>query len=310
MGVATTKMSWWYYSNRRQNSGSTSNATSADAGICAQSTRGNNVQNWWAKRWQQTLETLIDSKSLRQGRLCLRKGHVLMLEPNGASITAEVQSTRFKPYQVNIKFMQFSPEVWRDLTQQMSEQAIFAAQLLRAELPCEIELLFEQMGYSLFPQTPDDWQTHCNCTEEAVCKHIAAVCHLLAEYFDGDPMLILQLRGGECSQILKTICHNSKLNDNPDLNSLAMLQINAKQHNIAHSHAKEALPTDLTNFWKMQPLTATWNVALKSPPTQMPILRRLGPPDFIGDDLHKCLQRIYRSVSEKVLELADQELDK
>nr|WP_225953542.1 hypothetical protein [Kibdelosporangium phytohabitans] len=44
---------------------------------------------------------------------------------------------------------------------------------------------------------------HCSCPDWAVpCKHVAAVCFLLAERFDDDPFLIFEWRGRSKADLL------------------------------------------------------------------------------------------------------------
>jgi len=88
----------------------------------------------------------------------------------------------------------------RRCSNQMVEQAGYAARLLAGEMPHEIEQVFERAGVDLLPATSRDLTTQCDCPDwENPCKHIAAVCYLVAEAFDADPFLLFALRGCERS---------------------------------------------------------------------------------------------------------------
>jgi uncharacterized Zn finger protein len=75
--------------------------------------------------------------------------------------------------------------------------------MLGGELPSSIEAVFAAAGLSLFPTSARDLALDCTCPDHAVpCKHLAAVCYVLAERFDADPFQILALRGRDRPTLL------------------------------------------------------------------------------------------------------------
>ena len=48
-------------------------------GLKARSQRGAFAKNWWAERWIEALERLVDSRRLSRGRNYARKGQVLSI---------------------------------------------------------------------------------------------------------------------------------------------------------------------------------------------------------------------------------------
>ena len=63
-------------------------------------------------------------------------------------------------------------------------------------MPVEIEEVFASCGTPLFPRSAADLDIHCSCPDWGVpCKHLAAVCYVLAEAFDDDPFEMLAWRG-------------------------------------------------------------------------------------------------------------------
>src|ERR1700759_273983 len=61
-----------------------------------------------------------------------------------------------------------------------------------------MEEVFAECGTPLFPRSPSDLDMHCSCPDWGVpCKHLAAVCYVLAEEFDRDPFGMLAWRGKE-----------------------------------------------------------------------------------------------------------------
>jgi uncharacterized Zn finger protein len=88
----------------------------------------------------------------------------------------------------------------------LASQALFRAKLLAGEMPHEIEEAFAECGTPLFPRSATDLDMHCSCPDWGVpCKHLAAVCYVLAEEFDRDPFGMLAWRGKARDELLATL---------------------------------------------------------------------------------------------------------
>jgi uncharacterized Zn finger protein len=168
-------------------------------GIKARSARGAKFgESWWAQRWIQVLESFGLGARLGRGRRYARSGQVTALHTDAGCVTAKVQGSRPKPYDVIIRIKTLSPEQWVRVGDALNANASFRARLLAGEMPPEIEQSFCDAGASLFPERGADLRTECSCPDWSnPCKHIAAVYYLLAEEFDRDPFLIWKLGGGE-----------------------------------------------------------------------------------------------------------------
>ena len=168
----------------------------AKGGIKAQSKRGSFGESWWAKRWIAVLESFNIGARLGRGRSYARRGQVLSIDIDKGRVTAGVQGSRSRPYDVVIKVKTLSAAKWKKLAKSLSGQALFAAKLLAGEMPQDIEEAFRDAGLSLFPEKLRDLVTDCSCPDWSnPCKHIAAVYYLLGEEFDRDPFLLFKLRG-------------------------------------------------------------------------------------------------------------------
>ncbi len=287
-------MSWWYYrSNSRSSRRNQPKLVLTDAGIKAKSKKGKFVANWWATRWLETLESLIDPRRLGRGKNYARKGQVLELVEVDGGFFSRVQGTQYAPYEVNIRLEHLSDEAWTAVIDNMSSQALFAAQLLSGDMPQEIEKVFEDAGFSLFPQEEDEIQTECSCPDKAnPCKHLAAVFYLLAEQFDEDPFLLFKMRGRSKEQILEVL-GKSGLPESNDLTDGFGLELE-----------EEPIPEDLSQFWSMGSLPETWSISMKSPAVRTPVIRRLGFPSFLSDELATCLMTVYMSIEDQALDIA------
>jgi uncharacterized Zn finger protein len=88
----------------------------------------------------------------------------------------------------------------------LASQALFRAKLLAGEMPHEIEEVFDDCGTPLFPRIAADLDMRCSCPDWGVpCKHLAAVCYVLAEEFDRDPFGLLAWRGKGRGELLAAL---------------------------------------------------------------------------------------------------------
>ncbi|MCU1687624.1 MAG: hypothetical protein JWQ81_8363 [Amycolatopsis sp.] len=172
-------------------------------GIKARSKRGAIAQTWWSNRFIGVLESIGVGGRLQRGRNYARAGQVTELKVQAGSVTARVQGTSPRPYGVRIKVKVFGKTKWAEVEHALAERAWYTAKLLAGEMPEDIEDVFAAVGLSLFPGDFRDLQMDCSCPDyEVPCKHLAAVCYLLAEQFDDDPFTILGWRGRSRDDLL------------------------------------------------------------------------------------------------------------
>ena len=262
-------------------------------GIRAGSKRGAFGSNWWARRWIQTLEEFSVGTRLARGRSYARRGQVMSVDIQPGGVTALVQGSRKRPYDVSIKVPTISPPDWERLQATMAEQPIIAASLLSGRMPDNIEETFDSLGVSMFPSRRDDLKTSCSCPDSSnPCKHIAAVYLLLGEEFDRDPFLIFRMRGIEREELL-----------GPEFRRSA-------QTLQAPALPPEALPPESADFWS-SPLTAEQEkdmIAPAAPPEIAAALpQQLGRfPLWQGNrEFIPAMQDIYRAASERAAEILE-----
>ena len=152
------------------------------------------------------LESYGMSGRLARGRSYARAGQVLDFELSQGKVTARVQGSRVRPYQVRIGVLPLTTAQWRRVQDRLASQALYRAKLLAGEMPREIEEVFAECGTPLFPRSPADLDMHCSCPDwEVPCKHLAAVCYVLAEEFDRDPFGMLAWRGKARDELLAAL---------------------------------------------------------------------------------------------------------
>jgi uncharacterized Zn finger protein len=177
-----------------------------EGGIRARSQRGSIGEQWWSRRFTDVLESLGMTGRLARGRNYARRGQVLGFEISTGYVTAQVQGSRPKPYRVRIQVTPLTTPQWRRVEQALAGQALFRAKLLAGEMPPEIEEVFAGCGTPLFPRSARDLEMSCSCPDwEVPCKHLAAVCYVLAEAFDVDPFGILAWRGRDREELLASL---------------------------------------------------------------------------------------------------------
>jgi uncharacterized Zn finger protein len=263
-------------------------------GIKARSQRGAFAKNWWAERWIEALEKLVDSGRLSRGRSYARKGQVLSIEETQSGVAARVQGSRRTPYKITIQIAPLTDAQWEKVIDALAEQAIFTAQLLAGEMPQEIESAFKSAGVSLFPAKRGDLTTDCSCPDYAnPCKHVAATHYILGERFDEDPFLLFRLRGRTQAQILQ-----------------GLRQRRAGQNAIEDEEEDEPeviipLEETLNRFWDLGQSLETFSIVIRSPAIEIPLLKRLGEPAFAPTPgLQSLLQPAYQRIGQAALRTA------
>lgn len=261
-------------------------------GIKARTRRGAFGKTWWASRWIDALEHLVNPGRLARGRSYARSGRVLSIEVHRDGVQAVVKGTRPQPYQVSIQFRRLGDAEWQRVIDAMAAQALYAARLLSGEMPEDIEELFSSasVGCSLFPADDGDLVTDCTCPDPAnPCKHIAAAHYLLGERFDEDPFLMFLLRGRSQEEIVA--------------------ELRARRAGPDHEASPEVdqvAEPDVSIFWSAPPQTEEVALHFALPESDALAVKRLGPPAFVRDQaaFTSVMERLYRQIGEYALLLA------
>lgn len=218
----------------------------------------------------------------------------LALDP--ALVTARVQGSRRKPYDVWLEVNLFTDAEWNAAEAAMAEQAIFLATLLAGEMPRDIEEPFNSVGLSLFPDTPGDLRTGCSCPDRAnPCKHVAATLYLLAESFDADPFRILAWRGRTRDELISELRRQRAGTD--EARSPAPTEHAGKQEGHADG---PALADALNDFWTLRADAGEARQVPRTATVPDAVLRQLGPLriETDGRDASELLAPLYARIVE------------
>jgi uncharacterized Zn finger protein len=275
------------------------NPLPTQTGIQTRSQRGEFAKNWWARRWLETLERLMQGVRLSRGQYYARMGQIVSLEEIKGGVLARVQGSRPKPYRVTIQLAPFNIKQWEKVFDLLSEKSIYMAKLLVGEMPQDIESVFNQAGVSLFPEHAADLQMRCTCPDKITpCKHVAATHYILGDRFDEDPFLIFRMRGRSQEQILEALRQRR--------GAEADLDIDYKEYPTRNNTPeKPRFPETLEHFWDTQQDLNQVNVQVRMPNIPQPLLKRLGEPEFSSQlTLQGQLEESYDMISQFAIMIA------
>ena len=269
-----------------------------EGGIRARSKRGAIGEQWWSQRFISVLESFGLSGRLARGRSYARAGQVLDFELSQGKVTAQVQGSRPRPYQVRIGVLPLTTAQWRKVFARLASQALFRAKLLAGEMPHEIEDVFAECGTPLFPRTAADLDMHCSCPDWGVpCKHLAAVCYVLAEAFDADPFAMLAWRGKERDELLAALRGRTAPGaGSPAAGTRPAGAAGSPAHDILDDVTGAPLAESLADYWSTAMSQARLRVLPPSPATPPDLLLRIADPPQLqvrGASLRELLAPAY-----------------
>jgi uncharacterized Zn finger protein len=261
-----------------------------EGGIRARSKRGTIGEQWWSRRFIDVLESFGMTGRLARGRNYARRGQVLGFEISCGYVTAHVQGSLPKPYRVRIQVTPLTTPQWRRVEQALAAQALFRARLLAGDMPREIEDVFAACGTPLFPRSEKDLKMSCSCPDWGVpCKHLAAVCYVLAEAFDIDPFGILAWRGRDRDDLLAALRLARRQDDAEDRAARPVIDVTDRP-----------LAECLADFWSPGMSPARLRALPPAQPTAPDLLlRTFEPPrvDVRGTDLSTVLTPAYEQLA-------------
>lgn len=247
-------------------------------GIAAKAKRGDIGASWWSKRFIAVLEGITDSARLGRGRTYARAGQVSALVVAPGVVTARVQGSRPRPYEVRLTLKALDEPQWAAIEDALADQALFAAALLAGTMPREIEGVFTACGTPLFPTKAGELLSSCSCPDWAnPCKHVAATYYILAERFDEDPFAMLAWRGRARESLLD------------GLRARRVVET-AEPEPAADVPQAEA---SLASWWRASEEALTMHFPPGESPAPGAVLRQLGPLVVGGRDLTQALAAAY-----------------
>ena len=275
-----------------------------EGGIKAKSKRGAIGEQWWSRRFIAVLESFGMTGRLQRGRSYARRGQVIEFALESGVVVAYVQGSRPEPYLVTIKVAPLTAAQWQTVESRLAAQALFRARLLAGEMPAEIEQVFADAGTPLFPASGRDLTMDCNCPDWGVpCKHLAAVCYVLAEAFDDDPFAMLAWRGKTRADLLAAL-RGRGAGGVPGLapsdGPARALEGDSPALAVLSDVTGRAIEESLADFWSPGLSQARLRAVPPSPATPPDLLLRLTDPPPVevrGQSLGDVLAPAYRRLT-------------
>ena len=270
-------------------------------GLAARTRRGPFGTTWWSRRFLEALESVLVGGRVERGRAYARRGQVLDLAVHPGVVEATVQGSREDPYTVRLRMEVVPEEDWDRVVRALGARAGHAAPMLAGELPPEVEEVFESEGASLLPAPHARLVTECTCPDwENPCKHVAAVCYLLAEGFDRDPFLLLAWRGRAKEQVLgelRTVrqTHVATATAGPEVGT----ETDTPSPEDPGATGPAGADDPIERFWTAGPELGHVRVRPDESPVPAAVLR-LAPRGLVsvrGGDLADALAPLYRRVA-------------
>ena len=217
------------------------------------------------------------------------------MEVEEGEVSASVQGSRPRPYDVRVAVRRLDDADWEKLTAALLEEPVFMAQLLAGRMPDDIENLFGGVGLSLFPGRSSDLETECTCPDWSnPCKHIAAVYLLLGEEFDRDLFLVFRLRGMDRERLVGLFDERSVKDE-----AVLGAERGSPRVKVVGRTLSEPLPIDPEEFWGAYDSRSNIHGATSVPAVAAALPKRLGGfPFWRGeDDFVSTMEEIYRSAA-------------
>lgn len=158
---------------------------------------------WPARRWMASFDALTASHhtQLARGRTLARSGRVRDLWFSPGLASAEVVANR-DSFRVTVRVRVFDDGEWKRVVRKLLGNLGNIASMLEGDLPETLVADLDASGLPLLP-TLAEVDGVCDCQDfHMPCSHMAAVHNVVAEALDGDPFLLLTLRGLTREQLL------------------------------------------------------------------------------------------------------------
>lgn len=240
---------------------------------------------YWGKEWLQSLTQIDYSNRLPRGKTYANKGLARDIEITKSRITAKVQGSRRRPYDVSVSVTNFTASEKAKIIQLVTENPIHLSKLLNRELPSKLDEACKRVGIHIFPNSWRDMNGYCSCPDVAVpCKHLASVLYLIANEIDKNPFLVFELHGFDLFKGLEGVGYIID-----EQKEIAILSI-----------------SDLQTDYNFDETTFEWQDAIfqqldfsKLPNCKEQLLTLLGdkPVFYPSGDFKSVLEKAYQSVA-------------
>jgi len=255
----------------------------------------------WGKQWIQSNLQIGRPFRMQRGIQYVKdERRIENLSISTGQIFATVQGTAPTPYRVKINFEPILQDGWKIILKELTKKTVNLIELLEGLLPEDIITIFNENGYSLFPNASKGLNATCSCPDTAIpCKHIAAVILYIARVLDYNPFLLLELRGKSKSEILNELSLGQGVKSKDESEKLSPTSNIEFKFNIpkisivelSSEQKKSGTDTDDYNI----------GFTFRKPGKIIETLENLGVPQTIENKAFEIVLRsIYRKITSKI----------
>jgi len=259
----------------------------------------------WGKQWIQSNLQIGRPFRMQRGIEYVKdERRIENLSISTGQIFATVQGTAPTPYRVKIIFEPILEEGWKIILGELAKKTINLIELLEGFLPEDIITIFDEIGYSLFPNASKGLNATCSCPDTAIpCKHIAAVILYIARVLDYNPFLLLELRGKSKSEILNELSLGQRVRSKNESEKISTtnnieFKFNVPKISIVElSSEKKKSSTDIDDY--------NIGFTFRKPGKIIDTLENLGVPQNIENKAFEIVLRaIYHKITSKIYEIS------
>ncbi|GAB2567076.1 SWIM zinc finger family protein [Nocardia heshunensis] len=181
-------------------------------GVRARGQRGTAfARTWWGRAFLEAVEGVADRGRLARGRSYARTGQVVNYRLESGMVSAEVQGSQPRPFVAVLTLRQLRDDRLDELVNQVRATPGMLGEIAAGTLP-------QALGPLLLPTTASELDFSCSCPDSGwPCKHVAAVCYVIAERLDEHPNDLLTLRGIELDDLIGNVQSQSPPTDSADM---------------------------------------------------------------------------------------------
>ncbi|MRH88907.1 hypothetical protein GFY24_15880 [Nocardia sp. SYP-A9097] len=169
------------------------------------------ARTWWGRSFLESVENVADPGRLTRGRSYARTGQVISYHLEPGAVAAEVQGSQPRPFISVLTLRQLRDDRLAELVDLVRATPGMLGEIASGALP-------KTLGPLLLPSTASELDFSCTCPDSGwPCKHVAAICYVIAERLDEQPKDLLTLRGVELDALIGSVQRESAPLDSADL---------------------------------------------------------------------------------------------
>ena len=231
----------------------------------------------WGVLWLAALAAAGWGARLKRGVAYTREGQIGGLQVQPGQAAARIGGANGTALQPRLAVRPLSAREWATAAEALLAAPDLVAALDAGDLPPAAAGVLAEAGVALLPGG-GDVDSDCGCTERQPCRHVAALCYLLAEHLERDPWLLPLLRGRSRAALMIALAEARArlVPDEPPASKEAPLP--APELPAPPAPAPPSPPP--ASVWEAGAGLAEFSVEIAAPPQPAPLLRQLGPPPF------------------------------